>query len=695
VNKRRSTVATWSAVALAIAAWVGGLWLVYAGPASAPAIPLDGFVWAAPFLAFAALGGWITVRKPDNRIGWLLLSISLLQGIGLFGSSVLRYAYTSNPTSGAIGWLELVAGSLSTVGYGLLAFVLLTFPDGTLESRRWRWMSAALILYLAASIADVAVSAQTPLPGALPASPLANPGLARILDPLTSEPAYGLVFLAAASSLAPRFRAGGTVLRQQIKWFGLGVAVLVVFSVANGIGGALIGNVPRTSIWSVVGTVMQTIALMGVPAGIAIAILRHRLFDIDMIISRALTYAALAVMATATYVVLVVGAGTLLGRTAGANLVLSVVATALVAVAFQPLRELLQAGANRLVYGRRHAPYQSLAGFARRLAGTYSVDEILPRMAEVIAEGLRCRATAVMLGDTSTRVAARWPHAAELPDDPPDQIVDIRHQGERHGSLAVWTHPGEDLRPNEQRVLTDIALQAGLLLHNAQLSAELEKRLDELRASRLRLVSAQNSERRRLERDLHDGAQHDLVALRMKLGLAEGVARTSNTELAAVLSELREDTAATLETIRRLSRGLYPPLLESQGLAAALTAHARRMPVPVDVSACDLRFDRDVETAIYFCCVEALQNSAKHASAGRAWITIRATERQLSFEIGDNGHGFDPAAPRIGAGLQNIKDRIDALEGTVAIQSGPAGTCIQGHVPAEVWTGSNGALQGT
>jgi signal transduction histidine kinase len=632
-------------------------------------------------MVFAALGGLIIVRKPGNRIGWILLSISLFQGIGLFGSGVLRYAYASNPTSGAVGWLQLVAGSVSTVGYGLVAFVLLTFPDGRLESRRWRWVGAAVILYLVASIADVVVSVEAPLPGGLPSSPLANPGLARLLDPLTSGPTNALVFLAAASSLPLRYRAGNTILRQQLKWFGLGVAVLVFFSLANGIGGAFIGNAPRTSIWSIVGTVMQTLALMGVPAGIGIGILRHRLFDIDLIISRALTYAALAVMATATYVVLVVGAGTLIGRSAGANLVLSVVATALVAIAFQPLRQLLQAGANRLVYGRRQAPHQSLAGFARRLAGSYSVEEVLPRMAEVIAEGLRCRAAAVMLGDTSSREAARWPPAAELPDEPPDQVVDIRHQGEKHGSLAVWTHPGEELRPNEQRVLTDIALQAGLLLHNAQLSAELEKRLDELRASRLRLVSAQDSERRRLERDLHDGAQHDLVALRMKLGLAEGVARTSSTQLAAVLSELREDTATTLETIRRLSRGLYPPLLESQGLAAALTAHARRMQVPVEVSACDSRFDRGVETAIYFCCVEALQNAAKHASAGRVWISIRATDRKLWFEIGDNGHGFDASTPRVGAGLQNIRDRIDALEGTVEIQSGPAGTCIQGHVP--------------
>jgi signal transduction histidine kinase len=301
-------------------------------------------------------------------------------------------------------------------------------------------------------------------------------------------------------------------------------------------------------------------------------------------------------------------------------------------------------------------------------------------MVEVIAEGLRCCAAAVIV-DGSPKADARWPADAELPVDPPTQVVEVMHQGERHGSLAVWTHAGEVLSHNEQRVLADLALQAGLVLHNARLSAELERRLDELRASRLRLVSAQDHERRRLERDLHDGAQHDLVALRMKLGQAEGVARNSSSQLSALLSELRDDTATTLENIRRLARGLYPPLLESQGLAAALTAHARRLPVPVQVHATDKRFSYDIETAVYFCCVEALQNAAKHACAHQAWISIDQVDGQLRFEIRDDGLGFDVAKSNGGSGLQNIRDRVDALEGIFAIHSGAGGTSLEGSVP--------------
>lgn len=681
MSTRRSAKVAWSVVGLAVGSWVSGLWLLYSGPAGAPPIPLDALLWAAPYVVLAALGGLITVRKPGNRIGWLLLGVSLLQGIGIFGTSVVRYRYAANPSTGWAAWLELATNSLSTVGYGLLLFVVLTFPDGRLLSRRWRWLAGLVVVFLAVSAADVAVSAVPALPIGLPISPLANPGLARLLDPATSEPVLGLIFVAAASSLLVRYRAGGKVVRQQIKWFGLGVALLVICSIAQGLGGAFIGTVAPASIWGFTGTAVQTVGLMAVPVAIGIAILRHRLFDIDLIISRALTYGALALLATATYVAVVVGAGTLLGRTAGTNLVLSIVATAFVAVAFQPLRQWLDATANRLVYGRRQAPYESLTGFTRRLAGNYSVDEVLPRMVEVIAEGLRCRAAAVMVDQGPAATVTRWPSIAPLPEDPASQVVEVMHQGERHGSLAVWTYAGEELNANEQRVLSDLALQAGLVLHNARLSAELERRLEDLRASRLRLVTAQDHERRRLERDLHDGAQHDLVALRMKLGLAEGIARSSSTQLAPVLAELRDDTAATLENIRRLSRGLYPPLLESQGLAAALTAHARRLSVPVQVNAREGRFPYDIETAVYFCCVEALQNAAKHSCAGQAWISIDAVNGRLRFEIGDDGRGFDLARTNGGSGLQNIRDRVDALEGTLQIASGAEGTRIEGSIP--------------
>jgi signal transduction histidine kinase len=687
MNPRRSTAIAWSTACVAVAGWVLALWMLYHGPTGTPPIPLDGLIWAAPYLTCAVIGGVITGRRPANLIGWLLTGIGLLQGAGLLWSGLLRNLYAVGAGRELIGWLELPAGMLSIVTYALLAFVLLTFPDGRLLSSRWRWLVWLVWLFVIVGSADVVVDPYAPLPGGLPVSPLANAGLARVLDVMTSFQVIGLLYLAAATSLPVRYRNGSAIVRRQIKWFAVGVAVLVVFSIVRGIAGGLVhfGNAQAEANWNAIGTTIQTAGLLAVPSAIGIAILRHRLFDIDLIISRALTYGALAGLATAFYVALVLGVGTLFGRTASTNLVLSLVATALVAVAFQPLRQGLQASANRLVYGRRQAPYESLAGFTRQLADTYVVEQVLPRMVDAVAEGLRCRAAAVMLVDEPlARAAARWPHDAPLPDDPPDDVVEVTHQGERHGSLAVWAHTGDELSANEKRLLTDLAVQAGLVLHNARLSTELERRLEELRASRLRLVSTQNLERRRVERDLHDGAQHDLVALRMKLGLAEGVARSTSSQLATVLAELREDTAATLENIRRLSRGLYPPLLESQGLAAALTAHARRLPLPVQVHARELRFPYDIETAVYFCCVEALQNAAKHSCAGRAWISLDEIDSRLYFEVGDDGQGFDVAGPNHGSGLQNIRDRVDALEGTLQISSGAEGTRIKGSIPIAV-----------
>ena len=675
----------WSMTCVAVAAWVLALFMLYHGPTGTPPIPPDGLIWATPFLAFAVIGGLITVNRPANRIGWLLIGVGLLQGAGLLWSGLLRYFYAAYSGQGIVGWLELPSDFLGSATYGLIALVLLTFPDGYLLSPRWRWLAWLVALFVILSAADAAASPDPPLPGGLPVSPLANATVARLLDVATSFQAIALLYLAAGSSLLLRYRAGGPVVRQQIKWFGVGAAVLVLCLLVNGLGRAVVGNTPPASFWSLIGTLTQTAALMAVPAAIGIAILRHRLFDIDLIISRALTYGALAVLATVLYVALVLGVGTLLGRTAGTNLVLSIVATALVAVAFQPLRQWLHTSANRAVYGRQQAPYESLSGFTRQLADTYVIEQVLPRMVDALAEGLRCRATAVMLAEGPVaRAAARWPRDAPLPNDPPDDVVEVWHKGERHGSLAVWTHAGEELSPNEKRLLADLAVQTGLVLHNARLSAELERRLDELRASRLRLVSAQDQERRKIERDLHDGAQHDLVALRMKLGLAEGVARSSSSRLATLLAELRDDTAATLENIRRLSRGLYPPLLESQGLAAALSAHARRLSVPVQVRACERRFPYDIETAVYFCCVEALQNAAKHSCAGRAWMSLNEIDGQLHFEVGDDGQGFDVARHNQGSGLQNIRDRVDALEGTLEIHSGADGTRIQGSIPLVV-----------
>ena len=632
-------------------------------------------VWDLPYVAFGAVGALILVRRPTNRIGWILTGIGFLMQFNVVAGQTIRYLNESQEWQGIAGWLQVLTTPLSVFVWGLIALLLVVFPDGRLPSQRWRWLVGLLFVGVGLNTIDLAVSPTAPSQPGMPLSPLINPALAQLLDPLTSFHLVGVWLLLAAVPLFFRWRSGSTVVRRQIKWFGFGVVMLVACSGSGGLVAAFLHL-------NQVQLLVQAAGLIAVPAAIGIAVLRQRLFDIDLIISRTLAYGALAAVATGLYVGLVVGIGTLLGRAAGANVVLSIVATAIVAVAFQPLRLRLQAAANRLVYGRRQAPYESLAGFTRQLADRYSLEAILPMMAAAVARGLTCQAAAVIVGEGERGlVMASWPDANHLPGGAPDHSVAVSHRGEKHGSLAVWTNAGEDLNGAEKRLLADLALQAGLVLHNARLTADLERRLEELQASRWRLVGAQDAERRRLERDLHDGAQHDLVALRMKLGQAEGLAAGSGSPLSTLLSELREDSAAALENIRRLSRGLYPPLLESQGLAPALTAHSRRLRIPVDVRAGDERFAREVETAIYFCCVEALQNVAKHSGASQAGILIEPNDGRLHFEVGDDGHGFDSSKLCWGSGLQNITDRIEALGGSVEVLSGPQGTRIAGDLP--------------
>ncbi len=246
------------------------------------------------------------------------------------------------------------------------------------------------------------------------------------------------------------------------------------------------------------------------------------------------------------------------------------------------------------------------------------------------------------------------------------------------------------MTPIEQKLVDDLAHQAGLVLKNVRLSADLRARLDELRASRQRLVSAQDLERRRLERNLHDGAQQYLVALKVKLGLAGMLLSSDPARAAHTLSQLKSDADEALETLRDLARGIYPPLLADKGLNVALESQARKAAVPVIVEAEGIgRYSQEVEATVYFCVLEALQNVQKYAGATHVLVCLRADGEALTFSVTDDGAGFDSAAAKKGAGLTNMSDRLDALGGTLAVTSVPGrGTRVHGSLPASVRVGS-------
>jgi signal transduction histidine kinase len=503
-----------------------------------------------------------------------------------------------------------------------------------------------------------------------------------------------LIFVAGVAALVVRYRRSRDDVRHQIKWFAATAALMPVtvglYDLSIGVYGG------KVALLTVLLVVVGLAAVVGTPLAIGVAILKYRLYDIDVVISRTLVYGALAAFITAVYVGIVVGVGTLIGSGGQPNLVLSIVATAIVAVAFQPVREWLQKVANRLVYGKRATPYEVLSEFSERVAETYAAEEALPRMARVLAEGTGAERAQVWLrAGILLRPAATWPesggaaeepvqvHGNDVRDLPGGQAVPVRHQGELLGALTVTKRQGESLTPIEQKLLDDLAHQAGLVLKNVGLTAELLARLEDLRASRQRLVAAQDEERRRLERNLHDGAQQNLVALKVKLGLAEALSAKDPAKAKELIGQLKGDTDEALETLRDLARGIFPPLLADKGLAAALEAQARKatLPVLVDVDGVG-RYPQETEAAVYFCVLEALQNVQKYSGASRVLIRVRENDRELSFEVEDDGKGFDPATVKRGAGLTNMADRLDALGGAIELESVVgAGAKLSGRLP--------------
>jgi signal transduction histidine kinase len=427
-----------------------------------------------------------------------------------------------------------------------------------------------------------------------------------------------------------------------------------------------------------------------------------------VVISRTLVYGSLAAFITIVYVGIAVGIGAAIGGGGRPNLVLSIVATAIVAVGFQPLRERLQRIANRLVYGKRATPYEVLSQFSERVAGSYAMDDVLPRMAQVLASGTGAQRADVWLrSDHSLRSAAAWPVDAPLPGtlalnggtlqvpEGAHRMVAVRHQGELLGALSVSKRAGEALTPVEENLLTHLAAQAGLVLKNVVLTADLQVRLADLRASRQRLVSAQDAERRRLERNLHDGAQQHLVAIKVKLGLAELLAAKDPDKARATIVQLKEDADGALETLRDLARGIYPPLLADKGLAVALESQARKATLPVTVAADSFgRYPQEIEAAVYFCCLEALQNMQKYAHATHAEIRLNTGDGHVRFEIVDDGVGFDVATTAKGSGLTNMVDRLDALGGEVQITSSlGTGTRVRGSLPVVSATVAAGSIR--
>jgi signal transduction histidine kinase len=544
-------------------------------------------------------------------------------------------------------------------------------------SRGWRpivWAAAAGILIQLLWVSLSQVMFGFPLAD----GPYPVDGALFDLLTLASGVLWIVPFFAAVAALAVRVRRSGGVERQQLKWFLVAVGIGAVLWAGTFVASVVTHQPPYQNPYF---DALIPLALLTMPIAIGVAILRHRLYDIDVVISRGLAYFGLAAFITAAYVVVVVGIGLALGTGGRPNVGLSVLAMALVVVLIQPVRARLQRLANRLVYGVPADPYAVLGQLSRTPAAG-DVDDALAQIAEAVARGTGSkRARIRMLLPGGERRTSTWPADATGHFG---KTVALTYGDETVGEI-------EADGSGDQGLTEALTAQAGHALHTLRLSAELDDRLaqleaqaGELTASRTRLVQAQETERRRLERDLHDGIQQELVVLIAKARLARNQLDRDPAQAAETLAELQGSAQHALADLRSLARGIHPAVLSSRGLVEAIGEMASRMPVGVRVAADpalnEVRYAPEIEGAAYFVVAEGLANVLKHSGATEATVTISAGDSWLRLAIADDGRGFDQDSVQV-SGLRGLRDRVEALGGHVEIDSRNSGTRLDASLP--------------
>lgn len=647
--------------------------------------------WLIVAALFAWLGGLIIARQGDGRIGWLLM---LIGAALVYGALIELLVDELDAVMSPWTWAVLWFGSWAWVLWLFPVFLLLlVFPTGTLLSRRWMWapilmaVMSAVFLFLTAFEGSMG-----PVTGPHTWT-LRNPigFIGRGFTDVLLVPWFvGLLALAigGVTAMILRYRRAADVERAQIKW--------VLFSFMF-FAAAYAATVLANS-WVEGSTASQVLLLAGVagiPVSITIAVLKFHLFEIDVIISRSLTFGVLAVFIGGVYVAIVVGIGELFDQAGASSLWLSVAATAVVAIAFQPVRSRVETWANRLVYGKRATPYEVLARFSHRAADE-SDEDMLGRIPRLIVDGTGAsEATLWVRSAGGFRTASVWPQSAAartigdddgFEDRDADLSLAIFHDDELLGGISLVNARGVSTAPPERELLTNLAGGLGLTLRNSQLTAALRQQVKDLQRSRDRVVSAADEARRSLEHDLDSGPQQQLVAVKVKLGPVRKLAeRAGATRTAEVLADIEAQAGNAIQAVRDFAAGIYPPLLGAEGLVVALSQETRKAALPVELDTTGVgRYPRDIEAAVYFSILEALQNTAKYAEASRAVVLLSEESGDLRFEIRDDGRGFDTAVVRRGVGLNGIRDRIDTIGGRWSVTSEPGrGTVVSGSVPVK------------
>ena len=496
------------------------------------------------FTAFGVLGAMILSEQGDNVIGLLLISSPLVLSIGAICGEIATWLIRTDGSSS----LAIIGSVVNTSAYvfgviGVLLLITIWFPDGRPPSRRWRLYPWAVVIFLVLSTI-ILVVATPELSGSGPES-IPNTLYVPQADRLGGEDVIGttffVLFALGVASLFVRFRRSAGIERQQVKWMASGVlfALVGLFIADAYLDGTL-------------NQIVSGIAFSAIPVAVGVAVLRFHLFDLDVVIKKAVLYATLVLFATAIYLALVVVLGAWLGR---GDSFLTMLAAVIVAVTFQPARQRLERFANRVVYGKRATLYEVLTQFSDRVGDAYAQADVLPRMARILGEGIGAEESDVWLAvDEGLRRVASWPEDVDIaspialhPGEAPaiigmDRVVPVEQGGELLGALAIRKPASDPVSPADEKLIGGLAAQAGLVLRNVRLTEDLKLRLDDLKALQRRLVSAQDEGRRRLERNIHDGAQQQLVALAVKLKLADGLVERDTTKTHELLAQLQDES---------------------------------------------------------------------------------------------------------------------------------------------------------
>ncbi|MDQ3540934.1 MAG: histidine kinase [Chloroflexota bacterium] len=677
MSRRRATILAWTLSALTSMAAAGTITLAVLGDVFGEGVD------ALPFYVSCALiGSLIASRQPGNMVGWVMLvgglSFMLMTFTGYYALYGIAIQPGALPGARAVAWPQTwlwVPGAACL--YLLLPFY---FPDGRPVSPRWRWFPPVVI---AGAVALATVSSLTPgeeliqvhANQATVVNPLgidddAPAVLLRVLDVAIPVLLVGLAVTATASLLI-RFRRSQRVERQQLKWVAYAFVAFLALIVLD----------PLIGIPAEVGGLY----LLCIPAAVGIAMLRYNLYDIDLIINRTLVYGALTASVIGIYIFVVGYLGSVFQRNAnpsdlGWPLTISLVATGIVAVFFQPIRDQLQRGVNRLMYGERDDPYAVLSRLGARLEATLAPEAVLPTIVETVREALKLPYAAITFHESQQPVTAAA--SGSLRGTP--LRITLTHQREPIGELVLGPRAsGETFGPSDQRLLADLARHIGAAVHNVRLAHQMLHLNADLQRSRQQLVLSREEERRRLRRELHDGLAPTLAALNLKAGTVRGLLRSDPDAAEAVLDEWRSELRTTIGSIRQLAYELRPPILDQLGLVAAIQEraaqiHSAQCQVTVDAADSFGPLPAAVEVAAFRIVLEALTNVDQHAQARDCRVRLWRCEGppdSLCVEVVDDGVGM-PHGPthQSGVGLLSMHERAAELGGTCVIERrGPSG----------------------